>query len=193
MKSSEILFNVARINLCTEAEGPHKRMAIWFQGCTIGCPGCCNPELQEMKTAHIMSLEEIIGVALKSKEENGIEGVTYLGGEPTLQKHLTELSNEIQKVDLGVILFTGYKIKQLKETLVSSVDLIIDGQFIESKIDKQRNLVGSTNQTLNHVSNRYINDMDWFNIKRDFQVEVNVSDDFLITGDVVLSEGIKHE
>lgn len=186
MKSSEILFNVARINLCTEAEGPHKRMAIWFQGCTIGCPGCCNPELQEMKTAHIMSLEEIIGVALKSKEKNGIEGVTYLGGEPTLQKHLTELSNEFQKVDLGVILFTGYKIKRLKEVLVSSVDLIIDDQFIESKIDKLRNLIGSTNQTFNHVSNRYINDMDWFNIKRDFQVEVNVIDDFLITGDVVI-------
>jgi len=70
--------------------------------------------------------------------------------------------------------------------LVSSVDLIIDGQFIESKIDKQRNLVGSTNQTFNHISNRYINDMDWFNVKRDLKVDVNVSDDFLITGDVVI-------
>ena len=188
-----MLFNVARINLCTEAEGPHKRMAIWFQGCTIGCPGCCNPELQEMKQAHIMSLQEIIDIAQKSKEENAIEGVTFLGGEPTLQKHLAELSNELHNVDLGVILFTGYKIKQLKEALISSVDLIIDGQFIESKVDKQRNLVGSTNQTFNHVSNRYVYDMDWFNVKRDFKVDVNVSDDFLITGDVVLSNEVNHE
>jgi anaerobic ribonucleoside-triphosphate reductase activating protein len=188
-----MLFNVARINLCTEAEGPHKRMAIWFQGCTIGCPGCCNPELQEMKQAHIMSLQEIVDIAKKSKEENAIEGVTFLGGEPTLQKHLTELSNELHNVDLGVILFTGYKIKQLNGALVSSVDLIIDGQFIESKIDKQRNLVGSTNQTFNHVSKRYVNDMDWFNVKRDFKVDVNVSDDFLITGDVVLSNEVNHE
>ncbi len=181
-----MFFNVARINVCTEAEGPHKRMAIWFQGCTIGCPGCCNPELQEMKQAHIMSLQEIISIVKKSKEENAIEGVTFLGGEPTLQKHLAELSNELHNVGLGVILFTGYKIKHLKEALVSSVDLIIDGQFIESKADKLRNLVGSTNQTFNHVSNRYINDMGWFMSTRNLQVEVNVLNDFLITGDVVL-------
>jgi len=90
-------------------------------------------------------------------------------------------------------LFTGYKIKQLTEALISSVDLIIDGQFIESKIDKVRNLIGSTNQNFDHVSKRYVNDMDWFNVKRDLKVDVNVNEDFLITGDVVLSEGIKHE
>jgi len=188
LKLNEILFNVARINLCTEAEGPDKRMAIWFQGCTIGCPGCCNPELQEMKKAHIMTLEEIVKIAFKSKEENDIEGVTYIGGEPTLQKYLSELSIELSKIGLGVILFTGYKIKQLKESLISSVDLIIDGQFIESKIDKERNLVGSTNQTFNHISDRYIKDMDWFNVKRDFQVDINVISDLVITGDVVIKK-----
>jgi len=181
-------FNVARINLCTEAEGPHKRLAIWFQGCTIGCPGCCNPELQEMKQAHIMSLQEIVEIAIKSKEENRIEGATYIGGEPTLQKNLSELSNEFRKLGLGVILFTGYKFKSLKLPLIMSVDLIIDGQFVESKIDKERNLVGSSNQTFNHISSRYINDMDWFNVKRDFQVDVNVFDDLLITGDVVIKK-----
>ena len=85
-----------------------------------------------------------------------------------------------------MILFTGYKFKSLKLSLIMSVDLIIDGQFVENKIDKDRNLVGSTNQTFNHVSNRYINDMDWFNVKRDFRVDVNVSDDLLITGEVIL-------
>lgn len=186
-------FNVARINLCTEAEGPYKRLAIWFQGCTIGCPGCCNPELQEMKVAHIMSLEEITEIVIKSKNENGIEGVTYLGGEPTLQKHLTELSNEFHKFDLGIILFTGYKIKQLNESLISSLDLIIDGQFIESEIDKARNLIGSTNQSFNHITSRYINDMDWFMNKRDLQVDVNVSGELMVTGDVVMSEGSNNE
>lgn len=181
-------FNVARINLCTEAEGPHKRMAIWFQGCTLGCSGCCNPELQEMKQAHILSMQEIISIAKKSKEENEIEGVTYLGGEPTLQKHLAELSNAFHDIGLGIILFTGYKFKKLKASLISQIDLIIDGQFIEKELDHNRNLIGSTNQTFNHVSNRYINDMDWFMKKRDLQVDVNVSGELLITGDVVIEK-----
>jgi len=179
-------FNIARINLCTKAEGPYKRMAIWFQGCSIGCPACCNPELQEMKTAHIMSLEEIISIAKKTKQENGIEGITYLGGEPSLQKYLAELSNEFHNEELGVILFTGYKIAQLKDSIVTSADLIIDGQFIESKIDHDRNLIGSTNQKFHHITNRYVDNMNWFLVKRNQQVDVNVTDDFIITGDVVI-------
>ena len=186
LKSNDMKFNVARINLCTEAEGPYKRLAIWFQGCKIGCPGCCNPELQEMRVAQILSLDEIVALVMKSKQENRIEGVTYLGGEPTLQKYLKELSNELHKIGLGVILFTGYKIKELNIDLVNSTDLIIDGQFIENKIELNRNLVGSTNQTFNHISNRYVNDMDWFMKKRDLKVDVNVAEDFIITGDVVL-------
>ncbi|CCV65561.1 hypothetical protein BN85305400 [Paracholeplasma brassicae] len=85
-------------------------------------------------------------------------------------------------------MFTGYKIRQLKESLISSVDLIIDGQFIESEIDKVRNLVGSTNQTFYHVSQRYINEMDWFVKKRDFLVDINISENFLITGDFVIKK-----
>ncbi|MFA5467217.1 MAG: 4Fe-4S cluster-binding domain-containing protein, partial [Candidatus Izemoplasmatales bacterium] len=118
-------FNVAQINLCTEAEGPYKRLAIWFQGCTIGCPGCCNPELQTMKPAHIISLDELIAIIKESKKENTIEGVTFLGGEPTLQSHLAELALHIHQEGLGVILFTGYEINQLNQSIISSVDLII--------------------------------------------------------------------
>lgn len=185
MNSKSIKFNVALINTCTEAEGPYKRMAIWFQGCTLNCKGCCNPELQDIKPAHILSLEELIFIAKKSKQENGIEGITYLGGEPTLQQHLDLLSNEFHKLELGIILFTGYKIEQLEEPLVSSVDLVIDGQFIEKEIDQNRNLVGSTNQTFKHVSNRYIKSMDWFMNKRDLHIDINVGKTLIITGDVV--------
>jgi anaerobic ribonucleoside-triphosphate reductase activating protein len=193
LNSKSIKFNVAIINTCTEAEGPYKRMAIWFQGCNIGCKGCCNPDLQDIKPAHIISLDEMVSIAKKSKKENGIEGVTFLGGEPTLQQHLDILSNELHKLDLGIILFTGYKINQLKESFISSVDLVIDGQFIDEKIDQNRNLIGSTNQTLYPISNRYVNNMEWFTDKRNQQVDVHVSGDLLVTGDVVVNCGNNHE
>lgn len=181
-------FNVARINLCTEAEGPYKRLAIWFQGCTLGCPGCCNPELQEMKTAHIMSLQELVDIARESILQNEIEGVTYIGGEPTLQKYLPQLSEEFKKLGLGIIMFTGYKYEKLKPSIIQSADLIIDGQFIASKLDKKRNLVGSTNQTFIHVSNRYVSNMNWFTLKKDYQVDINVLNDLMITGDVIVTK-----
>jgi anaerobic ribonucleoside-triphosphate reductase activating protein len=39
--SLQVAYSVA----CTEAEGPFRRHALWLQGCTLACPGCCNPEL----------------------------------------------------------------------------------------------------------------------------------------------------
>ena len=66
-------------------------MAIWFQGCEINCDNCCNPQLQELKTVHIVSIETLINIAQESKLNNGIEGITLLGGEPTLQKNLNIL------------------------------------------------------------------------------------------------------
>src|SRR6059058_3547475 len=41
----EAIVSVAHIVPCTEAEGPGKRFALWFQGCPLRCPGCCNPEM----------------------------------------------------------------------------------------------------------------------------------------------------
>ena len=35
---------VAQIVERTEVEGPGLRTAIWVQGCTLNCPGCCNQE-----------------------------------------------------------------------------------------------------------------------------------------------------
>jgi len=183
---NEIKFNVAQINLCTEAEGPYKRLAIWFQGCTIGCPGCCNPELQMMRPAHIISLDELLAIIRKSKRENAIEGVTFLGGEPTLQSHLAELSYHIHQEGLGVILFTGYELNQLKQSVISSIDLIIDGPFVEKLIDHERNLIGSSNQEMHHITDRYKTDINWFLKRRSSRVEVNVRNDLLFTGDVVI-------
>lgn len=179
-------FNVARINLCTENEGPFKRMAIWFQGCSIGCEGCCNPELQPFKVAHFMTLDELVNAAKKAKIEYGIEGITYLGGEPTLQKNLEELNKVFHELGLGIILFTGFIITDLKEAIISSVDLVIDGPYIKKHHEIIRNLVGSSNQQFHHISSRYIESMDWFLVKRPKQVDINIVDDFIITGDVVL-------
>ena len=40
----ELTMQIAQVVPCTEAEGPGKRFAVWFQGCPLRCPGCCNPE-----------------------------------------------------------------------------------------------------------------------------------------------------
>ena len=41
----DTILSVAQIVPITEAEGPGLRFALWFQGCPLRCPGCCNPEM----------------------------------------------------------------------------------------------------------------------------------------------------
>ena len=92
-----IKFNIATINRCTEVEGPFKRLTIWFQGCNIGCRGCCNPGYQPLISKHIISLDELMDIIAQASKEFGIEGVTYTGGEPTLQQNLPSLTKKSKK------------------------------------------------------------------------------------------------
>ena len=55
-----------------------------------------------------------------SKEKYGIEGVTYSGGEPTLQQNLPVLTKEIHNLGLGVISFTGRKYEEVSDILAMS-------------------------------------------------------------------------
>lgn len=178
--------NVAHINVCTETEGPYRRMAIWFQGCDILCKGCCNPELQPIKAAHFLSVREIVDIAMRSKAENGIEGITFLGGEPTLQKNLGVLARTLRSHELGIVLFTGKEYRMLSEELVNSVDLIVDGKFDLQQMDDERNLIGSKNQKIYFVTDRYKREVSWFANSREKKIEINMGEDssYFMSGDV---------
>lgn len=179
------MFNVALINLCTEVEGPGKRLAIWFQGCDMSCKGCCNLEFKSLEPRHLLSLDKLCSIIEDSKNQNGIEGVTYLGGEPTLQVNLGSLSGRISGMGLGIILFTGRKINELNEDMLESVDLVVDGPYDEN-LEDERNMIGSTNQSIIHLTDRYRDDTDWFYKLRPKTVEVNVlPTELIFTGDVI--------
>lgn len=182
-------YNIATINQCTESEGPFKRLAIWFQGCNIQCKDCCNPNLVPLKQTNIVSFDELVEIIIKAKNNFEIEGVTYLGGEPTLQRGLSELSQRLKQLNIGIILFTGNLYADLPKELTESVDLIIDGQFEKDNLDNERNLIGSKNQRLILVTNRYANSLNWFSTSRAKIGEINVSENLIITGDVILNNG----
>ena len=179
--------NIAYINTCTETEGPYKRLAIWFQGCNILCKACCNPELQALRIRHIITVEELFNIILDSKDKYDIEGVTFLGGEPTLQEGLISLAFLLKVNNIGTILFTGKKIEMLDNDLINNLDLVIDGKFEVSKIYAKRNLIGSENQNIYFLTNRYEKDEKWFFEKREKKIEINImkENSIFISGDVI--------
>lgn len=175
-------FNVAYIKLLTRIEGPFSRCCIWFQGCNLNCKGCGNPSLQPLISKHVLTEEQLLNIIFEAKEKYEIEGVTLTGGEPSLQHGLKSLNKKIHEAGLGIILFTGKTIDALEEDLVDSVDLLIDGPFVESQLDKERILLGSKNKTLHFITDRYLNQKSYFNSSISKE-EVVAEDYIFINGD----------
>ncbi len=93
----------------------------------------------------------------------GIEGVTFLGGEPFEQAEaLAELGTRVRAAGLSVLTFSGYEYDVLVNSprddwgrLLSVTDLLIDGPYDRTQPDQERPWVGSRNQGFRYLSPRY--------------------------------------
>ena len=170
--------NIARYIQCTESEGPGERFALWVQGCLKRCPGCCNPDMLEIQPRSILSCDSLMEKILSAKCLYGIEGITFVGGEPFLQaKGLSYIAEKCQWEGLSVLVFTGYTLEELRRLrlpfwneLLKSTDILVDGPFIDCLNDATRTWVGSNNQRVYYLSkfyqpglefsNKYVNSLE---------------------------------
>lgn len=153
---AEFRLNVALIVGRTEAEGPGVRAALWVQGCTIRCPGCCNPEMLAQKDATWMTVDEAL-----AQLPSDVEGVSFLGGEPTEQAAgLAVLARKVRERGQTVMVYSGRTLAELRASpdasrLLQHTDLLVDGRYEESLRTTTRRFIGSTNQQLHFLTDRY--------------------------------------
>ena len=154
------MLRVATIVAATEAEGPGHRFAVWLQGCSIRCPGCCNPEMFDERRGEAMSAAE-----LAAKIPTSVEGVTLLGGEPFEQAgEAAEFVRLAKARGLTCMVFSGYTIDEIKARsdsaqLLDQVDLLVDGRFDRDKPEPKppegRRWIGSANQVMHYLTGAY--------------------------------------
>lgn len=145
------MLNLYKIIPLTEVEGPNKRFCLWVQGCKKHCVGCWAKETWEFGVGTDFSVEKLTELITNQKE---IEGVTFLGGEPFEQAEpLSRIAQNVKKLGLSVVCFTGYTIEELRaknsqavNKLLENVDLLVDGGFEKDNFDLSRPWVGSSNQ-----------------------------------------------
>lgn len=96
-----------------------------------------------------------------------IGGLTISGGEPLLQAEaLMELLTLVlrRRPELTVILFTGFRLEQIEEsvesTVLSKVDLLIDGEYIDDRNRSDIGLRGSDNQQFHFLTDRLLPEME---------------------------------
>jgi anaerobic ribonucleoside-triphosphate reductase activating protein len=183
-----MLIEVAARVPCTAVEGPRLRYALWVQGCTLRCPGCCNPEMFATSGGERLDVEAVLGEIEDARREHGIEGVTVLGGEPLEQlAAVSALARGVTARGLGMIVFTGFTLAEAQALpgwpgLWAAIDTLVDGRFDARAPDRERRFVGSTNQAIVHRTARYRDPSLWIGT-RDVEVRVDARGGLTVLGD----------
>jgi anaerobic ribonucleoside-triphosphate reductase activating protein len=157
------LLSVAQIVPVTEAEGPGKRFALWFQGCPLRCPGCCNPEMLPFAGGTPRTLDDVLTEVERARNEGGIEGITLLGGEPLAHAAgAAALARGVRALGLSVMVFSGYTLEVAQEhpdpavaDLLALTDILVDGPYVRELPDTSRRWIGSTNQRIHFLTDRH--------------------------------------
>lgn len=169
-RSFNQMVRIAQMIPATEAEGPGRRLALWFQGCPLRCPGCCNPEMLPFEGGREVSIA-FLGEELKRiAQTESIEGISLLGGEPLAHAAAAlALAKVAKDLGLSVMVYSGYTLEQARDLedpnvgdLLNHIDILVDGPYIREQSDTTRRWVGSTNQRIHFLTNRYhANDPCW--------------------------------
>ena len=132
-------------------DGPGLRFAIFCQGCPHGCPGCHNPDTHDFGGGYDCEFDKIIA-AIKANPL--LDGITFSGGEPFCQADaFYRLGLELKKLNLNLMAYSGYTYEELVSmndegvnNLLSILDLLVDGRYIQEERDLTLLFRGSRNQ-----------------------------------------------
>src|SRR5438128_3721730 len=112
---ADVFVQVAQVIPVTEAEGPGVRFALWFQGCPLRCPGCCNPEMLPFAGGSRVSVADVVAQVEEAARAHGVEGITLLGGEPTAHAAgAAVLARALRERGQTVMVVSGFTLEELR-------------------------------------------------------------------------------
>ena len=151
------------IKNCDIANGSGVRVTLFVSGCTNRCPGCFQPETWDFCYGEPFTAEteERLLALLKPAY---IHGLTLLGGdpfEPENQRALLPFLKRVRETYPGknIWAFSGFTWEELHtpgahpcvevtEEMLSLVDVLVDGRFIEAQKNISLRFRGSENQRI---------------------------------------------
>ncbi|MDE5701389.1 MAG: pyruvate formate lyase-activating protein [Bacteroides sp.] len=128
-------------------DGPGLRLVVFLQGCPFRCLYCANPDTIDTKGGTATPPEEILQMAISQKAFFGKKGgITFSGGEPTLQaKALIPLFKELKANGIHICLDSngGVWNEQVEELLELTDLVLLD--IKEFNLERHKYLTGCTN------------------------------------------------
>lgn len=143
------------------ADGLGVRVSLFVSGCRNHCENCFNPETWSFTYGKEFTEETEMEI-LTALKPAYITGFSLLGGEPFEPENQKELAHLLKKIKetypkKDIWCYTGYlldkdlvqggrKYTEVTEEMLSYIDILVDGRFVEAEKDITLKFRGSRNQ-----------------------------------------------
>lgn len=152
---------LGKITTADVANGPGIRVSVFVSGCTNHCPGCFQPQTWDFSYGepYTAGKEQYI---IDELSRPFYDGITILGGEPfeiENQKCIVNLIRRIRKElpERNIWMYTGFvynrdlvpggkRYTDVTDAILSNIDVLVDGPFIQEKKNISLYFRGSENQ-----------------------------------------------
>lgn len=155
--------NYGNIKECDIADGPGVRVSLFVSGCRHHCKGCFNSDTWDFHYGQPYT-KETEDKLIELLSPGYIQGLTLLGGEPFEPENQPELTGLLRRVrktypDKDIWCYSGYLYDvdmipggrvytDVTDEMLSYIDVLVDGPFIEDEKDVTLVFRGSRNQRI---------------------------------------------
>ncbi len=154
--------NFAAVKKNDVANGIGIRVSLFVSGCRHGCSGCFNREAWDFSYGELYT-SDTADMILELCGREYTDGLSILGGEPFEPENQAELLRLLQELrvrfpDKSVWCYTGFTLDEItgesrahtdiSAQMLSLIDVLVDGRFIEKKKDLSLRFRGSSNQRI---------------------------------------------
>ncbi|MDE7087758.1 MAG: anaerobic ribonucleoside-triphosphate reductase activating protein [Clostridia bacterium] len=153
--------NYATIKYNDISNGPGVRVSLYVSGCRNHCKNCFNPETWDFNYGEPFT-KEVEDKIIEAMKPAHIKGFTLLGGDPFEPENSAALApfmKRLRKIypEKSFWCFTGYDFERDLLTgklgnsdavmdILKTLDVLVDGKFVESLKDLNLRFKGSSNQ-----------------------------------------------
>lgn len=155
--------NYGTIKTYDIANGLGVRVSLFVSGCRHHCKGCFNAETWDFNYGQPYT-QETERQILEALKPYYIQGFSLLGGEPFEPENQPELVKLLKKIretypEKDIWCYTGYLYDvdlipggkvytDVTDEMLSYIDILVDGEFIEAEKDITLQFRGSRNQRI---------------------------------------------
>lgn len=153
--------NYATIKWYDISNGPGVRVSLYVSGCRNCCKGCFNKETWDFAYGEPFT-KEVEDKIIEAMKPDYISGFTLLGGDPFEPENSKVLAPFMKRLraaypEKSFWCFTGYDLDaellsgkkgDLNDVMdiLHTLDVLVDGRFVEEKKDLNLRFKGSSNQ-----------------------------------------------